>query len=577
MAMNDRSPTRLVALAFAVVLVGNAVGMVAIGAAQETATPTATPTPAPDGTSTPTPTGTDTADKATLATDPDAREAALTIEQPHYKDATVTKTRENGTTVYEATGQAIRLYPESFSMEDVVSVTVSPGSSASLSQTPSETGYALRADNEGTYLITWEVDQDVPTENDTTIQRHRYQAIIRVSDIGSVTTVEQQALTDLKRDAEKWREINATASQQAQESWILALLPGDPDSEEWIQSALDKQRLVHNPGAAFGNGITLFVLALFSLGGALVASLWMGWHARVVQRLSRRLNIHESVEQDEGDVVSRLERQHMDDKLQSLQNEKHSNLFLPHEADAMREIGETPLEADINLWADTALPSAAVALKARAMGESGYVGVVPEDILLPDGGTDGDDDDNDRDSEVTPDEDLIETVRAADAQLAIVDADEVAADVQTVDLTAADRDWLDVLPVDSDAMLSFDPADVDVDRPALSVDEIDWTVQDLVLESGLEMRHFNSAAEAGRHLRDFLEWVRSHEATDPDGTPREERYVLETWLRNAQLLDDRFGIPKQHAIDVLEAAIMDDDPVADGRQMVADKELGKYA
>jgi len=588
---------RLAVAIIALILVTAAVPVTTGPVQAQSQTPTPTPdanttdsTPTTTATPTPTPTPTPSARDAVTA---DARQAGLTVEQPHYVDGSVDRQTENGTVVYEASGQVLRLYPTSFGVEDVVAIRTQPD--VAIERTASGTGWLLRPDQDGSYTITWEVDETVATDNGTTTERRTYQAIIRSSQVEGVTVVDADEYQSARSDARKWRKINSTAADEAEKSLIWALLPGEPDSEAWIRSGLDKQLLVHNPFTAFSDGLTLLVFGLFSLAGALFLAILLGWHASAVRYLSRRLNIFESIEAEEGSVATRLERQHIEDKQQSLQNEKHSNIYLPHEADAMREVGETPLEADVNIWADTVLPSASVALKARAMGKSGYVGVVPEEVALPDGGdgSDGHADDRDggahddaehRDADASNQGDadrrtaaLVAAVREAGARLRIERREDVSPDATTVDLTAADRDWHDVLPVDEDSMLEFDPAGVDVDRPAMSVADCDWTVEDLVVRSGLEMDHFESAAAAGRHLRDFLAWAREHPATDASGAPRPERYALETWLRNAQLLDDRFGIPKQHAIDVLEAAIQDDDPVAEGREMIDAKELGEYA
>lgn len=556
----NRTRLAAVLLALLVLAVTAGAGVAAIGSAQAQET-TPTPTPAANATAT-----NASQSPAQAARIDGAREAGLTVEQPHYVDSGVNQQSTNGTLVYEVSGAAIRLYPDSFGMDEVVAVRSQPD--VSLDRLRSGTGWLMQPDADGSYTLTWEVDETVPTANGTTTERRTYQAVVQVSGVDGVAVVNQGESQQAREDAQKWRDINATAAEQADNSWIFALLPGDIDSEAWIQSALDKQRLVHNPGSAFGSGLTLLAFAIFSLGGALAITIALGWHARIVRSLSRRLNIFESIEDEEGSVATRMERQQAREKQAALQNEKHSEVFLPHESDAMREIGETPLEADINLWADTLLPSAAVAFKARAMAAAGYVGVVPDDVPRADGGEAG---------HTTDPEPVIEAVRAADDRLALMPRDEAPPDASTVDLGAADREWIDVLPVNDDEMLEFDPAGVEVDRAGMAIEGVEWTVEDLTVESGLEMRHFDSAAEAGRLLRQFLTWVVEQDITDADGRPRRSRYVAETWLRNAQVMDDKFGIPKQHAIDILEAAIQDDDPVAEGREMITDKELGKYA
>jgi len=563
----DRATVVLIAVA---ALIGTAalasVFVVATAQAQET---TPTPTPGANASS-----NTSSQSPAEAARIDGAREAGLTVEQPHYVDSGVNKQSTNGTLIYKVSGAAIRLYSDSFGMDEVVAVRSQPD--VTLEQTQSGTGWLMQPDADGSYTLTWEVDETVPTANGTTTERRSYQATIQVSGVEGVAVVNQQEYQNAQKAAQKWRDINATAAEQASNSWIYALLPGEPDTEAWIDSALDKQRLVHNPASAFGSGLTLLAFAIFSLGGALAIAIALGAHAKIVMSLSRQLNIFESIEDEEGETVKRMEREHAREKQQAVQNQKHSEVFLPHESDAMREVGETPLEADVNLWADTLLPSAAVAFKARAMGADGYVGVVPEDVPL----TDGRGPDADGDGDEPP---LLDAGRDAGARLEIVpkedlaDRDDAPAEARRVDLTAADREWLDVLPVNDDAMLEFDPADVDVDREGMAVADVQWTVKDLVVESGLEMRHFDSAAEAGRLLRQFLEWIVERDITDADGRPREARYIAETWLRNAQIMDDKFNIPKQHLIDILEAAIQDDDPVAEGREMIHDKELGKYA
>lgn len=492
------------------------------------------------------------------------RDAQLTIEQPHYIDSAVTQTTENETEIYEAQGEHLRLYPENFDPENVIGVFVEP-EGASI-QADDHGGYVLEADETGTFTVIWEVERLVSEGNETVTQQVEYRADIRVTDGLDTTTIDQDRLDELEEDASEWRSINETATAQAGDSIWYSVLPGQPSGSEWIDSALDKQQLVHNPGAVFGRGMITVFIGLVSFGGALLLALWLGWVAKVIAYFRRKLNLHESIEDEEGELAQRFEQQAIRESQESVQNLRFTQFFLPHQADAMRELGETPFEADANLIGNSVLPSVGVAFKARAMGRDGYVGVVPESVLS--------------DDDVAPHtstDDILDNLRTAGETLEIARVDDVEPEAVTVDLTVAGRDWLDVLPVNEPVMLEYDPAETDVDTGDIVVDDIEWTPEDLVERMNFEREHFESEVEAARHVRQFFEVIREHSATDAEGRPDTDQYALETLLRNSQLLDDRFGIPRQYIIDVLEAAIAADDPVQDGKDLIDDRESGMYA
>jgi hypothetical protein len=505
----------------------------------------------------------------------ETRAADLEIQQPHYIDDEVSVRQSNGSTVYEASGEHLRLYPTQFDADNVVEAGIEP-STAGFERTDAGAGYTLTVDETGTYDVYWVVERSVTDGNQTTTERIRYEASVRVGGPLGVASINQTELAELRDDADKWQHANATMHHQMDNSILISLTPGSPTAQEWLASSLSKQQLVHNPAAAFSGGLTMFFIGLFSLGGSLVGIVFLGWHAKAITFLRRRLNLHESVQNEEGELNKRFEQQERDRAASSVQNEQFSDVYLPHVADAMRELGETPLEADCNITANGLLPSVGLAYKARAMAQDNYVGALslPDDDVRTDG---GDAEDGDGDDLAT--DDVLAMARARDEELAIIDidADTVPDDAVEVDLSKADRDWLDVLPTGGQTMLEYDILNRDIDREAIQVDGVDWTVEEIIARLQLEARHFESASEAATYFVDFLRDVREHPVTDTDGEPRTCRLVLETLLRDSQLLDDRFNISKQYGIDMLEAAIEADDPVEDGLGTVADIDEGKYA
>lgn len=511
----------------------------------------------------------------------ETRDADLDVQQPHYVDSDVHVREVNGSTVYEAEGSHLRLYPQSFDSDDVVDSGIEPGT-AEFTRTQAGSGYALTVQETGTYDVYWIVERTVTEDNETRTEHARYEAAIRVTGHLDVTTISHSELEEMRHDADRWRDVNASVQSQIHHSWFVSLVPGSPTAEEWLDSSLTKQQLVHNPGAAFGAGLTMFFFGLFSLGGALVATAMLGWHAKAITWLRRRLNVFESVEAEEGELNKRFEQRERDRATTSLQNEQFSDTYLPHVADAMRSLGDTPHEADCNITSNSILPSVGVAYKARAMAQDNYVGILPlqgDDAVTDGGETPNPDDDSEEEAAELDVEDVLGMARARGDRVELIDTDDedIPEDAATLDLSEADRDWLDVLPVGSDTMLEYDIADKDLDRDEIHVESVDWTVEEIISRIQLEARHFESPAEAATYFVDFLIDVREHPVTDSDGHPRTCRVVMETFLRDSQLLDDRFNISKQYLIDMLQAAIEADDPVKEGLDTVADIDEGKYA
>jgi hypothetical protein len=504
----------------------------------------------------------------------DTRTADIQIEQPHYVEGDVTETTDNGTTVYEATGPVLDIYPQAFDPEDVVDYGVEP---EGVTLTAAPGGYELQADQEGTVELYWVVEEQTTSGNQTTSERVRYEAVIRVNTQYDEPVVMSQTEVDsLKEDANRWEELNSTVQSQMENSWVLSMgsslpfLPESTTAMDYIQAGLDKQQAIHNPGAAFGAGLTLLIFGLFSIAGVSISAGLLTLHAKIVGYLKGKLNLHELTEDAEGEAAKRLEAGEIKYNKISFQNDSFDDVYLPHIADGMRSLGETPLEASTNLDSNALMPSVCAAFEAQAMGLDDYFGVVPEDDLAADGGEK--DDSTDLETE-----EKLSMLRERDAKLEIVPEDDVPDGATTVDLTEADRDWLDVLPVNEDPMHGYDPVEAEIDRSSIEVGAVSWDLESIIEQIRLDMRHFENKRVAGGYLRDFLEDVVEHPITDPEGRPRTCRMVLETLLRDAQVLNDRYNVPKEYQIEVIQAAIADDDPLADGLKTVEDIEQGKYA
>lgn len=140
----------------ATLLVGLAVAPgVAFAGHEEGHSPTATPTPDGAQTTAQTPTPTETETDTSSSGDnyeSRAREARLHVSQPSYVDTSVKESRQNGTMIYEASGEELIITLENVNASAVTNYGVEE-TDAQLVQR--EGAYVLTPDADGTYTVWW--------------------------------------------------------------------------------------------------------------------------------------------------------------------------------------------------------------------------------------------------------------------------------------------------------------------------------------------------------------------------------------------------------------------------------------
>lgn len=186
--------TRRIASAAVVMLLIVAVAAVApVGAVQSDATPTPQGAETTAQTATPTPTPTDTQSSGDGGDDPSttARDAQLTITQPGYVDSPVQQSSQNGTLLYQASGEQLLITVDNVDV-DVQNYGVRE-SEATLTRQGDT--YVLRPDADGTYSVWW-----------TTGDGTTYEAFVQV-ETAAYAHVPQSQYDDQTAKADAWSEF----------------------------------------------------------------------------------------------------------------------------------------------------------------------------------------------------------------------------------------------------------------------------------------------------------------------------------------------------------------------------------
>lgn len=217
------------------------------GPNESTETPTVTPntsTTADPATPTPTPDGSDTNNGGGDSGSGPAgsTQADLTIRQPDYVDQPVETTDENGTTVYQARGETLRITLENADASAVQNFGVEE-SEASLSERDGT--YILEPEADGTYHLFWQADGEV------------YEAVISV-EAASYVHLSEDEYEALQEDADNWEWV-LTQFQRA------GLLDRDASVEQAkavIGDAVDWYEFYVSPFAALTGGFISIALLL---------------------------------------------------------------------------------------------------------------------------------------------------------------------------------------------------------------------------------------------------------------------------------------------------------------------------
>lgn len=503
----------------------------------------------------------------TAVADNHIRDAELAIDQPPGVEGDISQRAVNGTTQYIAAGSPLELKPRNFDPENVVNAGSStPGGELRYDEQFQE--YVFSAEGKGTYELFWVVSETVvvdqaqtetPTnatgnatgngtqqtvQNTTTAEvQVRYEAQIRVRGQTDIVAVEQQEMEQLRTQADKWAQFNATVQELRNRDFLLR--PNERTTDQTIQGMIEAYITTGNPVSALsGNMTAVLILMGTTIGGALVAALWFGYTTVTLTSLRGRLNRFETAEAEEGDVSDRQAELSRRERIQAAANMDFQDVdqFDDYWAQLFRELhGENVRDGweSILYELQVQMPLDWLAI----MGQNGYVAVVP----------DGDEKitvckrDDTRDSEWVVD-------------LADLDPEHVpridmtAPPVATFDMATADIDW---------NALETATANVTVDIEAWA-DEWDADLDDADL------------TQYGEMLVALCEAVDDHQYTDADGEVKPQQAYLNAYLEAANTAE-QYSLPGAPMLrDLFERAIHHYNPTERTQQTVEDIREGRY-
>lgn len=487
--------------------------------------------------------------------------ATLEIQQPHYIDQEVRTTNENGTQVYLARGERLDIQPTLLNQSDVVAFGVETDS-GQLTYDSTFEHWLFEPSAAGTHTLYWVTERQVQRQegNETVTQTQQTRHVARVRVEGGLNIDHQPAsdMTETREDAQKWREFNSTLDE-LREGGILvdAGLADPPSTNQLIQQMVTAYLTIHDPIAvATGNYTQILTLIVLSPGGWLFLLSIFGPLVFVIVLLYKRQTIYELIEADEGDLATRMANFDAELSRQALQNKDFNDIWSDdHIAAAMRKLGETPLDA-IETWYSTNRPRYALHDRLQAMAAEGYVAVADEDTRADGGAVD---------SEAVP------------ASARVVHEDDVADDVETYSLEVRpDHPLLDAIQWDQFEIREFDLAGADYDRADADTAVEQYDLETLIDRTGLDMREFDSEQAAAEYLAELFRDIRRHPITDDGGTPDTMRYTMEQFLREAQLLEDRYELPVQYWAQLWERALVDYDQGAEAEKTLQQIRDGGY-
>lgn len=486
------------------------------------------------------------------ATQADARDADLVVQQPHYVETDVSTQSANGTTVYEAQGQSVDLYPQNFDAEDVVGF----GSATPNGTVEAETGtggYTLSVGGPGTYELYWIVEQPVVTNetaNETVVQRVRYEAQVRISGQTGLVHREAGSLAGTREDAQKWREFNATIHD--------AGFVGPEGTEAAVQEMIRRNKLWENPTRALTGNVVAYLILGFTSTAILVWIFGLGGHAIIVRKLRRKLNYHEAVEAEEGTAKEALAELEQAEKHRNLQMEDWQDIpgFDDHVAQGFRDAFGQSLHDGTVSYFHQLRPRDVVRDRLVAMGHDGADLAITE-YSDPGDPTDGGLDPQGIEAVTIHPEGAPDTERTLQPH-----------EASTAQLDAV----LDVLDWDAPALRTFElPAadytvgvtgDLDEPPESMDIDTIAERIQ-------ADMQHFDDVQAFGEYIEDFLRAVEESPTCDDEGRMDGIQYVMNHLQKHAQYLDDGNAFPGIHYYrEAIERALIDFDPEREARETV---------
>lgn len=506
---------------------------------------------------------------ATVGAAPQTESAELAIDQPHYVESDVRMTNENGSTVYHASGLPLEISPQNFEASNVVDYGVlTDDGNAKLSYEREFGEFVFSADKQGTYTLYFSVERSVSVQNESGNGSHietrsqRYEAKIRLGDVSEMVHQPRGDLETTREKAEKWDEWNATVAQVqgVVGNGVFATLglADKPTTEETMQGMITAYLTVKAPlHMLTGNFTQVVTLIAFTLGGWLFVATIIVPLLIIIGVLAYRSNRFESVEAEEGRLSKRVGRQQQKEDEQALANGTHNDIWEDdYVADAMRELGDDPLEA-VTTFYSKLRPRFQFHARLQAMAAAGWVAVVDRRVS-GDGG------------------DEVDTIEKAH----LVPADEIEEgdDVVSLDVEP-DSQLLDALDWDQvEIWEDFDLNEADIDPKEVRTTPINvYDLDELVELTEVDMRQFDDQTHAAQNMVELLEYVREHPLTDQHGTPGTLRYGLEHHLRAARLIEDRFHMPITSITDLIEKAIIEHDAGAEAERALEGIREGSHA
>jgi hypothetical protein len=508
------------------------------------------------------------------------RQAQLHVEQPHYVDGDVRASSADGDRVYHVKGESLEIHPQNFDAEKVVDYGVeSGGDSGQLSYDPQTGEFELSAGAEGSYEVYWIVSEGIAVENEspnasgndsnttTETRQVRYSAIIRVEGAVGMEHMQSGDLAETREDAGKWEEFNSSVSDlRGRSIWVTLGLQDPMTTEQLIQSMINAWLLVNEPIAALTGDSSILIVLFMSLTGIAFLGALAAYHTGVIVLLYRKLNIHETTEAAEGEVAERLAALDDEERRRRLAKRDFVDVFGDdHIADAFRDLGANPLEALEN-WVSRLRQRFAFHDRLQAMHQASYVAVV-DDRAAADGGAseDGGDEAVPISARVVHEDDLAED-----------GPDDQDQAVQSLDVDV-DAGLLDALDWAQPEIREFDFVGADFDRAECVTPIEEYDLKALLELSDLDMRNFSDEAAAGEYLRDLLADIREHPICDDQGRVKTLRYGLEQFLRSAALLEDRYELPIDYYVDLVDRAVDEHDAREQAVGTLRDVQEGKYA
>ncbi|WP_337653271.1 hypothetical protein [Halomontanus rarus] len=495
----------------------------------------------------------------TVTAQEDTQGADIVVEQPTYVEDDIEEQSEGGRPVYIAQGHVQRIYPQGFDTDDVRDYGLATGS-GELSYESDTDRYTLDPEGEtGSFELYWVVDEEYEVQdgNETTTETEtvRYEAVVRVDDLSSVTVMSPDEANDLRSDADEWRDWNETVTE-VKNSGILGHMISSPTSNtEVMQGMVNAYLTTRSPTHLLDGGFTAGVIIIgTTLGGIFLFMLFKVPDALAVRKLWGELHERKSVEADEGELAERQERVDLEERLQRFANWDWQDIpsVTDHEAAEFRNgAAETPLEGLLTvMW--SFLPETMKEDRVRAMGLCGYVAQVDrleysDDDVATDGGV------------------------AAIDSATLVHTDDVLAPDETVrdrdDLEPLDdpsETLLDAIALDDPELVEFPLENADFDASELEQPLGTMSLPEIIEKFDFSEWSFEDDERIGEIMVEFMTSIYNHPITNDDGHIDPVRLQLEQLLQFMQAADDRFQIPlakwyKQHFERALQDYDRDDE------------------